>query len=156
MSKTPKVFVIYYSMYGHVEKLARQALHGLEKAGASGKLYQFPETLSPELLKKLHAAPRPADVSVIKPEELSQADGFLFGMPTRFGNNCLTLRLHNLNIFIFLSLTHTHTHLGIPEIDVDQFRANVAYSNISPTENLITWFWLCVTEMRLYIFLYLF
>lgn len=100
MSKSPKVFVIYYSMYGHVEKLARQALHGLEKAGASGKLYQFPETLSPELLKRLHAPPRPADVPVIKPEELSQADGFLFGMPTRFGNYSVISNLNsNFNIF---------------------------------------------------------
>ena len=27
------VFVIYYSMYGHIDKLAREACKGLEKAG---------------------------------------------------------------------------------------------------------------------------
>ena len=29
------VFVIYYSLYGNIEKLARQECKGLEKAGSS-------------------------------------------------------------------------------------------------------------------------
>ena len=32
MSK-PKIYVIYYSTYGHIEKLARHVLKGLEKSG---------------------------------------------------------------------------------------------------------------------------
>ena len=34
------VYVIYYSMYGHIEKLARREIIGLEKAG--GTVYLFP------------------------------------------------------------------------------------------------------------------
>jgi flavodoxin len=35
-AKKKTVFVVYYSMYGHVDKLAREISKGLEKAG--GKL----------------------------------------------------------------------------------------------------------------------
>ena len=31
------VFVVYYSMYGHVEKLAREICKGLERAGGKEK-----------------------------------------------------------------------------------------------------------------------
>lgn len=43
-----------------------------------------PETLSDEILTKMHAPPKP-DVPVITVADLSDADGFLFGIPTRFG-----------------------------------------------------------------------
>ena len=32
-AKKKTVFVIYYSMYGHVQQLAREVCKGLEKAG---------------------------------------------------------------------------------------------------------------------------
>ena len=46
-------------------------------------LYQFPETLSQEVLDKMHAVK--LDIPVIKVEDLAKADGFIFGFPTRFG-----------------------------------------------------------------------
>ncbi|KAL8115871.1 hypothetical protein AgCh_022388 [Apium graveolens] len=42
------------------------------------------ETLSGEVLGKLKAAPR-SDVPVITPDELTEADGLIFGFPNRFG-----------------------------------------------------------------------
>ncbi|XP_048504204.1 probable NAD(P)H dehydrogenase (quinone) FQR1-like 1 isoform X2 [Beta vulgaris subsp. vulgaris] len=33
----------------------------------------------------MKAPPKPSDVGIIKPEELVNADGFLFGFPSRFG-----------------------------------------------------------------------
>ena len=86
MSRTPLVYVVYYSTYGHVEKLARQAVRGLEKAGVNSKLFQVAETLPQEVLTRMHAPPKASDVPVIKVEDLKSADGFLFGMPTRFGS----------------------------------------------------------------------
>ncbi|KAF1883017.1 hypothetical protein Lal_00003199 [Lupinus albus] len=43
-----------------------------------------PETLPNEVLGKMSAPPK-SDVPVITPNELSEADGFVFGFPTRFG-----------------------------------------------------------------------
>ncbi|XP_006354298.1 probable NAD(P)H dehydrogenase (quinone) FQR1-like 1 [Solanum tuberosum] len=43
-----------------------------------------PETLSEEVLAKMSAPPK-SDVPIITPQELAEADGFVFGFPTRFG-----------------------------------------------------------------------
>ena len=45
---------------------------------------QVPETLSEDILGKMSAAPK-SEVPIITPNELSEADGFVFGFPTRFG-----------------------------------------------------------------------
>jgi len=85
-SKVPVVYVIYYSTYGHIEKLARQIVKGLESSGVVAKLWQVAETLPSEVLEKMHAPPKASDVPIISVENLSEADGFLFGLPTRFGS----------------------------------------------------------------------
>ncbi|GAB2232800.1 hypothetical protein Drorol1_Dr00011859 [Drosera rotundifolia] len=46
--------------------------------------YTVPETL-PENVLTLMGAPPKSDVPFITPDELGEADGFLFGFPTRFG-----------------------------------------------------------------------
>ncbi|KAJ1958776.1 hypothetical protein EC988_000096 [Linderina pennispora] len=82
----PKVFVVFYSTYGHVHTVAKSIQKGLEKVGnVDVELYQFPETLSEDILGKMHAPPKP-DVPVITVDKLTEADGFLFGFPTRFGS----------------------------------------------------------------------
>ena len=85
MSKKPTVFVIYYSTYGHILKMAKEVVKGLERSGVNAKLFQVAETLPNEVLEKMHAPPKAADVPVINAAQLTEADGFLFGMPTRFG-----------------------------------------------------------------------
>lgn len=45
---------------------------------------QVPETLPAEVLAKMSAPPK-SDVPIITPNELQEADGFVFGFPTRFG-----------------------------------------------------------------------
>jgi NAD(P)H dehydrogenase (quinone) len=44
-----------------------------------------PETLSGLILHKMRAPPKANDVPMIRPDQLSEADGFLFGFPSRFG-----------------------------------------------------------------------
>ena len=44
---------------------------------------QVPETLPEDVLAKMHAAPKPDDIPVIDPHVIDQADGFVFGFPTR-------------------------------------------------------------------------
>ncbi|GBG71368.1 hypothetical protein CBR_g8787 [Chara braunii] len=81
-----KVFVVYYSMYGHVAKLAESVKEGINSvAGCEAQVYQVPETLSPEVLGRMHAPPKPAGIPIITPTKLAEADGIVFGFPTRFG-----------------------------------------------------------------------
>ncbi len=80
--RKPVVYVIFYSVHGHVEILARSVVKGLEKSGVTAKLFQVAETLPKEVLEKMHASPR-SDVPVITVEQLKEADGYLFGVPTR-------------------------------------------------------------------------
>jgi len=84
----PKVAVIYYSTWGHMYQMAQSVVKGVEEAGGDVTLYQIAETLSEEVLKKLRAAPKPADVPVITVEDLPKYDALIFGAPTRFGSPC--------------------------------------------------------------------
>ncbi|KDQ60440.1 benzoquinone reductase [Jaapia argillacea MUCL 33604] len=81
----PKLAIIIYSMYGHIAKLAESVKAGVESAGGQVQIFQIAETLSDEILAKMHAPAKP-DYPVITPAELPQFDAFLFGIPTRYGN----------------------------------------------------------------------
>lgn len=83
----PKIAIVFYSMYGHIQKLAEAEKKGIEEAGGTADLYQIQETLPDEVLAKMHAPPKPADIPVLSsPDILENYDGFLFGIPTRYGN----------------------------------------------------------------------
>ncbi|KAJ6837618.1 NAD(P)H dehydrogenase (quinone) FQR1-like [Iris pallida] len=80
-----KIYIVYYSMYGHVEKLAEEIKKGASSVeGVEAKLWQVAETLPEEVLGKMGAPPK-SDVPIITPDELAKADGIIFGFPTRFG-----------------------------------------------------------------------
>ena len=51
----------------------------------TAKLFQVAETLPEEVLSKMHAPPKAADVPIITANDLKDADGIIFGIPTRFG-----------------------------------------------------------------------
>lgn len=55
-----------YSTYTHVYQLAQEAKKGIESVSPSVQveLYQVPETLSQEILDKMHAPPKP-DIPII-------------------------------------------------------------------------------------------
>jgi len=81
-----KIAIIYYSMYGHIKALADSEKKGIEAAGGQVDVYQIPETLPDEVLSKMHAQAKPTDVPVISdPAVLEEYDGFLLGIPTRYG-----------------------------------------------------------------------
>lgn len=76
-----------YSLYGHIKQLADAEKAGIEKAGGTADLYQLPETLSQDVLDKMHAPAKDASVPVLDdPATLKEYDGFLLGIPTRYGN----------------------------------------------------------------------
>ncbi|CAF1089659.1 unnamed protein product [Didymodactylos carnosus] len=84
--RKPVVFVIYYSMYGHVKQLAQKIIIGLEKNGVEPKLFRVNETLPRDVLDKMHASPPDTSIPVIEVNRLPEADAFMFGFPTRFGS----------------------------------------------------------------------
>ena len=91
-----KVLIVYYSMYGHVHKLAAAAAEGARSVGdVDVTLRRVPETLSEEVLAKMGATEtqkEQADVPICTIDELGEADAIIFGTPTRFGNMCGQMR----------------------------------------------------------------
>lgn len=74
-------------MYGHVESLAKRIKQGVDAIeGVEGVLYRVPETLSNEVLNTMKAPVKDETIPVISPEMLTEADGVLFGFPTRYGS----------------------------------------------------------------------
>jgi NAD(P)H dehydrogenase (quinone) len=91
-----KIYVVFYSMYGHVYRMAEAVAEGArEVPGAEVVLRRVPETLPQEVLQKMGAVePQKAfaHVPVCTVGELADADAILFGTPTRFGNMCGQMR----------------------------------------------------------------
>ncbi|MBN2567836.1 MAG: NAD(P)H:quinone oxidoreductase [Deltaproteobacteria bacterium] len=87
-----KVLVIYYSLYGHIHRMAEAIAEGARQvAGSEVKLCRVPETLSPEVIEKMGALETQkslAHVPICTVDELVTADAIIFGSPTRFGNMC--------------------------------------------------------------------
>ncbi|KAF8477006.1 NADH-quinone oxidoreductase [Kalaharituber pfeilii] len=80
-----EVAIIIYSMYGHIAKLAEAEKKGIEAAGGKATIFQIPETLSDEVLAKMHA-PAKTNYPIITIGKLKDFNAYLFGIPTRYGN----------------------------------------------------------------------
>src|SRR5260221_2965821 len=79
-----KVLVLYYSAYGHIEKMANAVAEGAREAGASVDIKRVPELVPPEVAKASHyKLDQPAPVAKI--EELANYDAIIVGTGTRFG-----------------------------------------------------------------------
>ncbi|KAH9983463.1 NADH-quinone oxidoreductase [Russula vinacea] len=81
----PSVAIVIYTLYGHIAKLAEAEKKGIEAAGGSATIYQIAETLPQEVLTKMYAPPKP-DYPILAPNDLAHYDGFIIGIPTRYGN----------------------------------------------------------------------
>ena len=91
-----KVLIVYYSMYGHIYKMAEAVAAGVrEVAGCEATIKRVPETLSNEVLGMmgaLEAQKGMADIPIATVNDLADADAVIFGTPTRFGNMCGQMR----------------------------------------------------------------
>ncbi len=82
----PKVLVLYYSSYGHIEQMAQAVAEGARAVeGAEVVVKRVPELVPEEVARKSgmkldQAAP------IATPAELADYDAIIFGTPTRFGN----------------------------------------------------------------------
>jgi len=91
-----RVTIVFYSMYGHVYRLAEAVAEGARQVeGAQVELYQVPELVPQELLDSTGAAAARAafaHIPIATPEILAAADAVIFGTPTRFGNMAAQMR----------------------------------------------------------------
>jgi len=91
-----KVLIVYYSMYGHVHRMAEAVAEGAKEIkGAEVEMRRVPETLPQDVLAKMGALEAQKSFSQIPlctVEELASADAIVFGTPTRFGNMCGQMR----------------------------------------------------------------
>ena len=90
------VHVVFYSMYGHVYKMAEAIAEGARQMpGAEVGLYQVPELIPDDVLEKYGAKGAKAafaKVPVAKVDQLADAHAIIFGTPTRFGNMAAQMR----------------------------------------------------------------
>src|SRR5512136_162754 len=88
----PKLLVLYYSTYGHVETLANAVAEGARSVtGVEVTLKRVPETMPPDVAKK-HGVKLDQAAPVASPKELGDYDAIIFGTPTRFGNMTAQMR----------------------------------------------------------------
>jgi NAD(P)H dehydrogenase (quinone) len=79
-----KVLVLYYSAYGHIEKMAEAVAEGARETGATVDIRRVPELVPPEVAKASHfKLDQAAPVASIA--ELADYDAIIVGTGTRFG-----------------------------------------------------------------------
>jgi NAD(P)H dehydrogenase (quinone) len=79
-----KVLVLYYSSYGHIEKMAEAVAEGARSAGARVDVKRVPETVPTEIAKSAHfKLDQAAPVATVA--ELENYDAIIVGTGTRFG-----------------------------------------------------------------------
>ncbi len=88
----PKILVLYYSTYGHVETLAEAEAEGaLSVSGTEVAIKRVPELMPLEAAKKAGAKlDQKAPIGTV--DELPDYDAIIFGTPTRFGNMAAQMR----------------------------------------------------------------
>jgi NAD(P)H dehydrogenase (quinone) len=87
-----KVLVLYYSAWGHMEKMSEAAAEGAREAGATVDIKRVPELVPEEVAKAAHYK-LDQKAPVARPEELANYDAVIFATGTRFGN--MTAQMKN-------------------------------------------------------------
>jgi NAD(P)H dehydrogenase (quinone) len=87
-----KILILYYSMYGHIETMAKAVAEGAKSVeGAEVTINRVPELMPEEVARKAGAKlDQAAPVATV--DELTGYDAIIFGTPTRFGNMCAQMR----------------------------------------------------------------
>ena len=87
-----KVLVLYYSMYGHIEKMADAIAEGVRTVdGAEAVIKRVPEII-PEDRARAMGVKLDQKAPIATTEELGNYDAIIFGTPTRFGNMAAQMR----------------------------------------------------------------
>lgn len=91
----PRILILFYSMYGHVFRMASAVAEGVREAGGEPILKQvaelIPEDRWNENIKRAKGMMK--YIPVANPlQDLKGINGVVVGTPTRFGNMCAQMR----------------------------------------------------------------
>ena len=79
-----KVLILYYSAYGHMERMAQAVAEGVREAGAHADIKRVPELVPEDVAKKSgFKLDQAAPIATVP--ELADYDAIIFGSGTRFG-----------------------------------------------------------------------
>src|SRR3712207_1926836 len=88
----PKVLVLYYSSYGHIETMAKAMAEGARSVpGTDVSVKRVPE-LVPEEIARKSGMKIDQDAPIADPSELADYDAVIFGTPTRYGMMAAQMR----------------------------------------------------------------
>ena len=93
-----KILVVYYSMYGHILKMARAVAEGAGAVADAEVILRrvrdlpFNEAKLQESEHARQVLEQQQDIPFAGLEDLRAADGILFGTPTRYGNMCSQMK----------------------------------------------------------------
>jgi len=87
-----KVLVLYYSAYGHVERMAQAVAEGARSvSGTEVAVKRVPDLVSEDVARKAGIkVDQKAPLATV--DELANYDAIIFGTPTRFGNMAAQMR----------------------------------------------------------------
>jgi len=91
-----KIQVVFYSMYGHIYRMAEAVAEGARQVeGAEVSLQQVAELVPEAALERTGAKKAReafAHVPLADPKRLAEADAIIIGTPTRYGNMAAQMR----------------------------------------------------------------
>ena len=91
----PKILIVFYSMYGHIFKMANAAVEGVSEGGGQAILKQVAELMPQEQwdenVRKAKEAMKHTPIASPQ-EDLKGIDGLIVAAPTRFGNMTSQMR----------------------------------------------------------------
>lgn len=87
-----KILVVYYSMYGHIETMAKAVAEGAQSVEGVEVTVKRVADLMDEDKAKSVGAKVDQDAPIASPKELGDYDAIIVGTPTRFGNMAAQMR----------------------------------------------------------------
>src|SRR3990167_2160423 len=93
---TTNIQIIFYSMYGHIYKMTEAVASGARDVkDVNVEVFRVPELVPDEVLEKSGAKAAQQiyqHIPIMKVDQLVNADAYIFGTPTRYGNMCAQMR----------------------------------------------------------------
>jgi len=81
----PKILVVYYSSYGHVEQMAQAVAEGARSVRGTEVVVKRVAELMNEETARAAGMKLDQDAEIATPTELANYDAVIFGTPTRYG-----------------------------------------------------------------------
>ena len=87
-----RILIVYYSAYGHVERMAYAVAEGARSVSGTEVLVKRVPELVPEEVARKAGMKLEQEAPLAAVDELAGYDAIIFGTPTRFGNMAAQMR----------------------------------------------------------------